>query len=426
MKNPINFPKEVVRYGLLLLVMTLPLKDFAQVLQQNSDNYRQFEGKVMEVQNNTPIAKAHLNVLKSGISVITNEEGEFSLKVPLEELNSTVEISKIGYRNKSVHLDYFLQKNTQIYLKPDAEKLDPVKVYEAGDARAVVQKVLRNRKPYDASKSLLMTGFYREQIERGSRNVSLSEAVVKIEKYPNTSAKTDEIAVYKARKKTDYKRLDTVAVKLRGGPYSPLYVDLLKYPQFLFKEYSVEGFNFSFATSTRIDGRPVYVINFDDVDHSRPFYFGQLYIDKDKLTLLRATYQLNVDDRSEAMKMFVVKKPGGTKVYPTETHYQVDYLEQDGEWNFSYGKATIALLVNWKNKLFNSHYTIKSELLITDISQQEPSISRRDNNYISSSVIMEDNVQGFADLDFWGANNIMEPDKPIRQAIEKIRSNMKK
>lgn len=425
MKKIINFSKNAVCYGVLLLVMILPLTVFAHFFQQDPNNYRQFEGKVMETQTNNPVVKAHLKVLNTGISVITNEEGEFSLKVPTEELNSIVEISKIGYNNKSVHLDYFLQKNTKLFLKSNAEQLDPIKLYEAGDAREVVRKVLRNRTPYDANKSTLMTGFYREQIERGNRNVSLSEAVVKIEKYPNSSARTDKIAVYKARKNTDYKRLDTLAVKLRGGPYSPLYVDLLKYPQFLFKEYSVEGFNFSFATSTRIDGRPVYVINFDDVDHGRPWYFGQLYIDKDKLTLLRANYQLNVDDRNEASKMFVVNKPGGTKVYPTETHYQVDYLEQNGEWNFNYGKATIEVLVKWKDKLFNSHYTIKSELLITDISQQEPMISKRDDNYIRPSIIMEDNVVGFADQDFWGANNIMEPDKPIRQAIEKIRENLK-
>lgn len=426
MKNSVNFVKNAVRYGLLLIVMSLPLTIFAHVFQQVPEKYDQFEGTVMEAQTNAPIAKAHLNVLNSGISVITNDEGEFSLKVPTSELNSTVEISKIGYANKSVHLDYFLQKNTQLYLKSNAERLDPVTVYNTGNARDIVQKVLRNRTGDDESQAIMMTGFYREQIERGNRNVSLSEAVIKIEKQPNFSIKSDEIAVYKARKKTDYKRLDTLAVKLRGGPYSPLYVDLLKYPRFLFKKHSVKGYKFDFATPTQINEQLVYVIDFSEINQQGPWYFGQLYIDKDKLTLLRATYQLNVDDRREAMKMFVVKKPGSAKVYPTKTLYQVDYLEQKGKWNFSYGKATIDLLVNWKHKLFNSHYTIKSELLITDISQQEPALSKRNANYIKPTVIMEDNVIGFADQDFWGANNIMEPDKPIRQAIEKIRANLKK
>ncbi len=79
-----------------------------------------------------------------------------------------------------------------------------------------------------------MTAFYREAIKRGRKNVSLSEAVVKIHKQPYDSNADDDIALVKARKTADYDRLDTVALKLRGGPYNPLSIDLMKNPTNIF------------------------------------------------------------------------------------------------------------------------------------------------------------------------------------------------
>ena len=42
------------------------------------------------------------------------------------------------------------------------------------------------------------------------------------------------------------------------------------------------------------------------------------------------------------------------------------------------------------------------------------------------SIIIADAVSGFSDPDFWGAYNLIEPDKSIESAIEKIRKNLKR
>ena len=79
-----------------------------------------------------------------------------------------------------------------------------------------------------------MTGFYRETIKKRNRNASLSEAVLKIKKEPYNSSKQDQISIVKARKNVDYNRLDTLAFKLQGGPFSALHTDVIKYPEFIF------------------------------------------------------------------------------------------------------------------------------------------------------------------------------------------------
>jgi hypothetical protein len=80
--------------------------------------------------------------------------------------------------------------------------------------------------------------------------------------------------------------------------------------------------------------------------------------------------------------------------------------------------------VNWRRKLFNSRYVVNSEMAVTDWIINPSGNFNSDETFISPNVIMTDNVSGFTDLQFWGANNIIEPDKSIQNAIQKIKDNI--
>ena len=49
----------------------------------------------------------------------------------------------------------------------------------------------------------------------------------------------------------------------------------------------------------------------------------------------------------------------------------------------------------------------------------------RTKDLIKSSVILSDEADGFSDPDFWGAYNIIEPDKSIESAIRKIQRQLR-
>jgi hypothetical protein len=165
------------------------------------------------------------------------------------------------------------------------------------------------------------------------------------------------------------------------------------------------------------------VVNFKELNQTDPWYFGKLYIDAKTATLVKADYSLNVDDRRAAMKMFVQKKPGGSKVFPIETAYKIDYTETDGKWYYSYGNASMKFVVNWKNKLFNSRYTFSSELVVTN---RMPNTEnwKESSRLIKPTIVMIDDVSGFSDINFWGENNIIAPNETIKEAIEKIRDKI--
>lgn len=414
------------RYLFLLILFFQGIFSSAGFQQNGETNFTEYKGEVVNSRNGNAVPSAYLTVNGTNISTITNNDGKFSLKLREDLEKATVTISSLGFQSKVLPLDYFKQENTKIELAEGVEELSEIAIFSATDPLQLVRTMMKKRGENYFNDQTSMTAFYRESIRRRNRNVSLSEAVVKLHKQPNSSSSKDEIALIKARKSADYDRLDTLALKLRGGPFNALYLDVMKYPDFLFNRGELENFQFSFSEPAKINNRYLYVVDFVQKNQDYPWYHGKLFIDAESSTLVRASYSLNVDNRSEASSIFVKKKPNRAKVYPIDVNYQVDYREADGKWYYGYGNAELEFVVNWKRKLFNTRYTVNSEMAVTDWEINPIKTRVRDGNFLNPTVVMGDDVSGFADVDFWGDNNIIEPEKSIQNAIEKIQKQLKK
>lgn len=408
------------KFGLSVL---LALFSFALSAQQN---FKEYKGTVTDVNSNDELPFANVTLTGTNIAVITNSEGNFAIKVPDSLQNGQLEISFLGYYPETMKLENFDQEITTIALKPRTTELQEVNVNQYKDAEGLLKKVMAKRGDNYTNEASAMTAFYRESIKRGRRNVSLAEAVVMIDKSPYTTNARDRVDLYKARKSTDYKRLDTIALKLQGGPLNALYIDLIKYPEYFITPETMPYYDFSFGQPTTVDGTLVHVINFKQKKNVlEPMYYGKLYINSETLALTNAVYSLNVENRSLSSKLFVRKKPNAVKVWPDHVDYRVDYREKDGKWYFAYGNVQLEFVVNWKRKLFNSHYTISSEMLVTDWESSEGVYANNLKRYRSNDILV-DEADGFTDPDFWGAYNVIEPEKSIESAIEKIQRQLKK
>ncbi len=421
MKNQLPL---TVRKLVLALLIFLPVASSAMYQQIPSTNFSEYKGVVVNSQNQDPLPGAYLSVENTNISSVTNADGEFSLKIPGDLENVIIRVSHLGFKSRSLSLETFQQDNNIIALQESLEELDEVSIFTYTDPESLVSNMLKNRGINYFDSPTTMTGFYRESIKRGRKNVSLSEAVVKIHKQSYGSNTDDDISLIKARKTADYSRLDTLALKLRGGPYNPLSIDIMKNPTYIFNEEDLSAFKFSFDSPIKSDDNYLYVVNFEEREQSLPWYYGKLFIDAESFTLVRASFNLNVDNRSAATDLFVKKKPGGTRVYPVDVHYDISYREKDGRWYFGYGNTQLEFVVNWKRKLFNSRYKVNSELAVTNWQLNTEGKVKRDDTFLSRRVIMNDDISGFADVAFWGENNIIEPDESIEDAIDKIRERL--
>jgi len=414
----------------LAVLFVFPSAAHSYYFQQNKNatnfEYTDVKGEVVDAKSGDAISSAQLTVEGSNISTVTNSEGEFILKIPSDLMNSRVTVSFLGYQSKSISLNSFNSEFTTITLEESIEVLSEVSIFTAKDAKNLVASMLDKRGTNYFESPTKMTAFYREIIKKRRTNVSLSEAVVEIYKQPNGNSKKDLVSVFKARKSTDYDRLDTLALKLRGGPFNTLYIDMMKYSEFVFNSDNISEYKFNFSQPTKLNDRYVYVVDSEEVDKLLPRYYGKLFIDVETHSLLKAAYKLNVDDKESAAKMFVKRKPNKATVYPIDVNYEIDYLQSGGKWYYGYGNALLEFKIDWDKRLFNSRYTLNSEMVVTNwetYNGENPKVSQ---DFIRPSVVMVDDISGFADDNFWGNNNIIEPEKSIQNAIEKIQRQLKK
>ena len=398
---------------------------FPKSNQPDTLTYIQFKGSVFDKESRDPLAFASLSLQGTNIATITNTEGEFSLKVPKNLNEGKVTISFLGYKNKIMNLSEFKPDKTKIELELLVITLSEISVFPK-DPELLIRAVMNKRAENYFSDQTLMSAFYRETIKKRKTYVSLSEAVVEIHKQPYMSSRVDVAQLYKARKSTDYTKLDTLTFKLQGGPYTTLYLDIMKNPEMIFTDDMIGNYEFSIENITKINDRLIYVLGFKQRVHiSEPLYFGKLYIDTESLAITSATFNLNVENKMLTSDMFIKKKPVGAKVYPTLAAYHIDYREKDGKWYYSYSRGQITFKVDWNRRLFNTIYESTIEMAVTNWEKTDDKPVKMAER-MKPSVVMTDEISGFADHEFWGEYNVIEPEKPIESAIKKIQKKLEK
>lgn len=420
MKKVLQTNQNPLYYFTLIFIFLLSFNSFGQ------EDFTEYKGSVTDIETKKPLVFVDLVIKGTNISTITNSEGEFLLKVPNSIENKIVEVTHLGYETLEVLLSDYQNRKMKLALEPSVTALPEVEINVPKDARALVKKALENIGSNYFDEDAIMTAFYRETIRKRRKNASLSEAVVEVYKQPYTSNKPDAVKLIKSRKNTNYNRLDTIALKLQGGPFSTLYSDLMKYSEYIFANNNLEYYEFTFDKSTQINNRQVFVVNFrqkPEVDI--PLYYGKLFIDAQNYAITSAMYNLNVEDAEKASKMFIRKKPNRVKVLPTEAAYRVNYRTKNGKWYYAYSNILLTFEVDWKGKWFNSIYTLQSEMAITDWEKNTTGV-KKPKGALKPSVIFADEASGFSDPEFWGEFNIIEPEKSIESAIKKISRQVKR
>lgn len=398
---------------------------FIQEPLQDTLATKVFKGHVFDSNTKEPLAYVDINISDTNIGTITNNEGEFILKVPSNYLNKTIKISLLGYAKGDIAIASLKEDENKIYLDVSITQLSYVNVYGVKNAEALVKATLNRKRDFYDNERTKMTAFYRETIKKRHKNASLSEAVLTVYKQPYINFKHDEVSLLKSRKSTDYSKLDTLALKLQGGPFSTLYTDMIKYPEYVFDRNNLSDYDFTFDESTQLNNRLVYVVDFKPkLKNNDPLYHGKLYIDSQTLALTSAVYNLNTSNRTLASEMFVRKKPNKVDVYPTLASYRVDYRTRNGKWYYGYGKIELTFKVNWKHKLFNNVYTLNCEMAITDWEITDETTNTGEK--LKPNVILTDKASGFSDPEFWGEYNIIEPEKSIESAIKKINKQLER
>lgn len=376
-----------------------------------------FRGKVIDRDEKDALPYSSIFVLKKNIGTVSNNDGEFELKIPDSMSQDTIIVSCMGYRQYLQPIAEIADKNYTVSLDQTSVLLKEIKVTVI-NPQDIVSKILA-KIPLNYSRDVeIMTSFYREVLKQDRQYIDVAEALIEIRKasYDNSYAQ-DKTRVIKGRKGLNVEPFQIVDFKIQGGPYYITKLDVVKtIDSFLDPEYR-DYYKFSLKEIIEVDNRDTYVIQFkpkEKVDY--PCYQGKLYVDMSSFALVQAEFSLSRSGLKFAKESLIRKKPKFYYVRPVSVNYGVSYRRANNKWHLSTAKAIINFRVRSKKDKVNSIFRSESELLITDFKPDDGTHFKRDEVFNAKDIFTE-TITTYDD-GFWGDYNTIKPSEDLREALQ--------
>jgi hypothetical protein len=380
------------------------------------------KGIVVDARTRRPLPYSNVFLINSNKGIVSNKNGRFEFKISCSNQSDTLAVSYIGY--KVAHIPIKSIDSALLIVRMTTERIQirevVVKPY---DPIYILTKAVEGISHNYDLKPAIYTGFFRETTSQDNRNISLSEAVIKIFKEPYTSMRTDQVKIFKARKGSNTSSKAYVEFLVQGGLFNTLKLDIVKnLPTFLDAEYFTL-YKYRLERTISHFERPTWVISFDRQEDVRyPCFTGKIFIDVETFAIVGAKFALTDKAMSFASGIYVKKTPRKVGVRPVDAHYQVFYRPLHGNWDLSNVRSEVQIRVKRKRSKqqdkFNSLFSSVSEFVITG--KDTLNVSRfRMEETSRPQDILEEQI-GETDAEFWGEENVILPDEPIETTVNKI------
>jgi hypothetical protein len=386
-------------------------------------SYRKIQGTVSSKSRKTPLPYANVGIRGKHVGTITNLDGKFSLSISSANIQDTLVVSFLGYKNKEVPVADITNNEIDIHLKEDFISLQEV-IIRNNDPLALMRGAIRNIHLNYSQNSSNLTSFYRESVSKNNKYMIYVESILDIYKAPYTLSTTlDRVKLFKSRKIYDTSRLDTISFRLKGGIQGCLMLDIIKNrPEFLNPEY-LHLYNFRLADISSYNNTAVYVVEFKPKDNlENPLLAGRLLIETESLAIIQGQFGYESHRLHELKNRFIAKGNAKTKVRPQQVQYMVSYKNIGGKYYFNHVAGNLKFKVKNRKKFFANTFATNFEMATTKID----TIHRKRFRYretIHPKVVMSKESFTY-DPGFWGPQNIIKPEEKIEDALERIQNSM--
>jgi hypothetical protein len=412
---------------ILALFLLLPLAG-----AQEPVSFLQLVGKVLDGATGKPLHYASVNLSGTNVSNVTNAEGVFTLKVSTATPPTLlVTVSHLSYATATLKVADFqgrnLDKPLEIKLYPISLSLSPALIRAHDPEQLMLAALFRIKQNYP-EEHVGMTAFYREMVRKGNtKYLTMNEAVVDIDKAPYTGFQNDRIGIYKGRGSQNYDSSDTLFIKYQGGVTTILEIDQAKNPFANVNMSDIQQYyDFTMDGVEYLDDRMFYVVSFNQKTYLDQILMrGRAFIDSESLAFGRVELNMNVEGREDAVNIFILKKPQDTRFEVESAQYTINYkLLEDGKWYYDYARMEMKFATRKKRSLFKHHYTVMSEIAVTDHLPAPRKIEGEARMRFRDQLT--EKVSAFTDANFWEGYNVIEPDAQIEAIIRKIVRQLKK
>ncbi len=388
----------------------------------SEQNFIQVRGSIYNKKSGEFLPFANVSLLGKSIGTVTNEEGNFNLKIDYMNMADTLVVSYIGFRNSYIPVKQLSLINNKIYLEEDLVQLKEV-VIRVNDARAILKESVNKIKDNYYTNPYYITSFYREIVKNKDELESISEAIIKVYKSPYLGLFSDQIKLIKSRKNEYITKDDTISLKLKGGLYASLYLDAIKNPMYFLKEEYFHLYNYHISTITKFDDGSAYVIDFKPESYlEENSYEGKIYVNTESLAIVAIDFSITPKAIEKVGNKLVVRKKFGTRVKPTKVNYIINYRNLNNKYYINLARGELHFKVKYKRKLFSTDFKTVFEFASNNIDTIDVKRFDRVETISTHDVFIDEDFQ--YDHQFWGDYNYISPDETLEDALVRIQQKL--
>ncbi|MDR0811429.1 MAG: carboxypeptidase-like regulatory domain-containing protein [Paludibacter sp.] len=405
------------------LLLSLVIAFGCTVFAQETETFFIISGSVRNANTKARIERVNIAAAGTDIGTISNENGEFVLKISKNLNVSEIELSCLGYFNARFSISQRNEAERIFLMQPRTIVLQELQVTAWKNPAALVQAAIERIDKNYSNVTNLFTAFYRETTQKRNKYINLSEAVMKIYKTEYTNrADLGRVEIMKGRKLISQSAKDTLGIKLLGGPNMALMLDIVKNPDILLDAEMIPFYNYKMEENVSINDNLQFVVSFKPrAQFAHPLYEGKFYINTENLAITRAEFDLDMSDKQKISDLILKTKPAGLRFTPEKLNYIVSYMPYDDRMCLNYIRADIKFKCDWRRRLFATQYTICEEMFVTD--REQGKITKIPYQHaFKESQSLSNEVSTFYDADFWGAYNIISPSESLESAVKKLKN----
>ena len=204
--------------------------------QEKSDTFKVVYGRVAASGIQVPLPYAHIYSVKSRNGIVSNQSGEYVLKIPAHLTEDTVICSFMGYQTVRIFLQNLnAVQQVNLSLAANSIMLSEIVVRDM-DAAGVMNEVRKNIPENYGRESYVTRGFYREWLQdaQNRRKYFYSEGVIDVLKqaggFDGDSVKVVEGIIYQPDSAAHLESRGHKIPTVTEGPYVGVWLDATRNP----------------------------------------------------------------------------------------------------------------------------------------------------------------------------------------------------
>jgi CarboxypepD_reg-like domain len=381
--------------------------------------FRNITGIISDSETGEPLPFATIGINSIGKGTVTNNNGEFGLKITPECVNDSLSVSYLGYYTRQIPVKQAFDNNFNIKMRREYVSIPEIIVHNQAP-QEILRKAFSSIQHNFGTTAAELTGFYREAVMKKSELQIYSEAILHI--YKSAYSGTffgDQIKVIKSRKIENIGRKDTLTVRLKAGLNSCLQLDGARNIfDFLLPE-NFQQYDYRMTDIVTVGDESAFVIEFIQKPGIEiPLFKGTIYINTYNFAIEQAEFEVNSAYIQKTKENYISSQSKSYSIWPVTVRYSVSYRKINDRYFLNHVRGDLGFIAKQKKRLFNTSFNVFFELAITDMTLKN--VSRFDREEVAPVHSVFSRTIKSYDPVFWGNQDFLKPEDNLLQALKNM------